>query len=295
MRVLVTGGSGFIGRHIVARLSEREEVLAPRHAELDLTDAASVGAWLRSHAVDAVVHAAVKPGHRNARDRSALLDQNLRQFFSLARLRGLFGRFVVVGSGAAYGLQRPLASVAEGSLGDAVPEDEHGLSKFVEAVWLTGDADAVELRPFGVYGPGEDYSIRFISNACCKALLGMPVTLRRDRLFSYVWVDDLAAVVERALGTGSGALPPGAYNVTPGDPVSLRGVADLVVAAAGREVPVQVAEAGAGREYSGSGAKLTLAAADLAWTGIEDGVALLANWYRERLDTIDRVALEADR
>ena len=42
--------------------------------------------------------------------------------------------------------------------------------------------DAVELRPFGVYGPGEDYAIRFISNACCKALLGMPVTLRRDRL-----------------------------------------------------------------------------------------------------------------
>lgn len=294
MRVLVTGGSGFIGRHVVSRLSMRHQVYAPTHRELDLVDDASVGAWLRTHDVDAVVHTAVKPGHRNASDLTGLLERNLRMFFSLVRSRGHFERFVVIGSGATYGVQRPLVRIDETSLGEVVPEDEHGLSKYVESVWLSGDADAVELRPFGVYGPGEDYSIRFISNACCKALLDLPVTLRHDRLFSYVWVEDLAAVVERALHSGSGFLPPGAYNVTPGAPVSLRAVARLVVDYVGTGVPVRVNRGGEGAEYSGDGARLA-ATTDLRFTPIEEGVSRLADWYAERLDEIDRSVLEIDR
>lgn len=295
VRVLLTGGSGFIGRHVADRLRATHEVLAPTHAELELTDAAAVSRWLAANPVDVVVHAAVKPGHRNAPDRTGLAERNLRQFFNLVRCREAFGRFVLIGSGAAYGMHRPLVRVAESRLGEEVPVDEHGFSKYVEALWLAGDRDAVELRPFGVYGPGEDYAIRFISNACCKALLGMPVTLRQDRLFSYVWVDDLAAVIERALGDGSESLAPGAYNVTPGEPVSLRAVADLVVRMSGRKVPVVIADDGVGPEYSGDGSRLAAALPGLTFASLAQGVERLLAWYEGRLGSIERSVLETDR
>ena len=295
VRIMLTGGSGFIGRHVAARLRVGHDVLAPSHAELDLADAEAVSRWLNAHPVDAVVHAAAKPGHRNAPDSTDLVERNLRQFFSLVRCRAGFGRIVVITSGAVYGAQRFLAGVTEDSLGEGVPADGHGFSKYIEALWLAGDRDAVELRPFGVYGPGEDYAIRFISNACCKALLGMPVTLRQDRLFSYVWVEDLAAVVERAVGGGPAALAPGAYNVTPGAPVSLAAVADLVVRASGRAVPVIVAESGLGLEYSGDGSKLAAAAPSLAFMSTAQGVERLLAWYGARLADIDRSLLATDR
>ena len=294
MRILLSGGSGFIGRHLAAGLRGTHDVQAPTHRELDLTDAAAVRRWLVERRVDAVVHASVKPGHRNARDPVGIAEQNLRQFFSLARSRDAFGRFVVLGSGAAYGAHRPLVRVPETALDEEVPLDEHGFSKYVEAMWLARDHDAVELRPFGVYGPGEDYAIRFISNACCKALLGMPVTLRRDRLFSYVWVEDLVAVIRMALDTGD-PLAAGSYNVTPGLPISLRHLADLVVSASGQDVPVIVAQEGRGLDYSGDGSKLAAAAPSLAATAPEDGIGRLVAWYRERLDSIDRSVLEFDR
>jgi GDP-L-fucose synthase len=295
VKVLVTGGSGFVGRHVVEHLRSGHTVAAPPHSELELTDAAAVRRWLTANPVDAVVHTAVKPGHRNAADRIDLAGQNLRQFFSLYRCRDMFGRFVVVGSGAAYGVQRPLVRVAEDDLGEEIPADEHGFSKYVEAVVLTGDPEAVELRPFGVYGPGEDFSIRFISNACCKALLGMPVTLRQDRRFSYVWVGDLAAVVERSLVSGRMALPPGAYNVTPGEPVSLRKLADMVVDSSGSDVPVVIGRGGLGPEYSGDGSKLRAALADLRFVDLTHGIERLLAWYGARMDRVDRSLLEIDR
>lgn len=295
MRVLLTGGSGFIGRHVANRLRGAHEVLTPTHAELDLVDAGAVARWLATRRVDAVVHAAVKPAHRNAPDQTGIAERNLRQFFSLVRSRAAFGRFVVLTSGAVYGVQGPIAGVSEDQLGEAVPEDEHGFSKYVEALWLAGDRDAVELRPFGVYGPGEDYGIRFISNACCKALLGMPVTLREDRLFSYVWVSDLAAVIEKALGGDPGSLAPGAYNVTPGEPIGLRDIAQLVVRMAGRDVPVVVAHDGLGLEYWGDGSRLEANLPGMTFTSLVQGVERLLAWYSARLEQIERSVLEMDR
>ena len=296
MTILVTGGSGFIGRHIVARLSRSHEVLAPSHAHLDLTDTDAVQAWLADQHVEAVVHAAVKPGHRRAADTTSLTEQNLRMFFAILRCRGSFGRFVVVGSGAAYGVLRPLSGVREDELGAVVPSDPHGFSKYVEALVLAGDDNAVELRPFGVYGPGEDYSIRFISNACCKALAGLPITLRCDRHFSYVWVEDLAAVVEYALGDRQDeSLPAGAYNVTPAAPVRLLEVAEMVVKVSGKRVPIVVADEGMGLDYYGDGGKLSAALPSWKALTANEGVANLYRWYADHRDVVDEAALFVDR
>jgi dTDP-4-dehydrorhamnose reductase len=61
MRVLLTGASGFVGSNLRHVLADRHgaEVLAPGHAELDLTDAAAVHRHLAAARPDAIVHAAI--------------------------------------------------------------------------------------------------------------------------------------------------------------------------------------------------------------------------------------------
>lgn len=297
MRVLVTGGSGFIGRNLVEYLSTNHDVLAPTHAELDLSDPSALDRWFAVHQVDVVVHGAVRPGHRNTPDPSRQLWTNLRMFFGLIRNAHHYGRLVFLSSGAVYDIARPLDRVAEADLGLSLPSDEHGLSKYaisryLEQVHRSGAADVVELRLFGVFGKHEDYAIRFVSNAICKSLFDLPITLRQDRMFSYLYVDDLGPIVERFLG---GPHAQAAYNVAPGWTDSLLGLAERVRARSGRDVPIVVGEPGSGLPYCASNARLMSEFPDLAFTPVRSAIDALYDWYQANRAAIDRSALLVDK
>ncbi len=60
MRVLVTGGSGFVGSNVAAVFAAAgDELFAPAHAQLDVTDAAAVETAVAEFAPDAIVHCAI--------------------------------------------------------------------------------------------------------------------------------------------------------------------------------------------------------------------------------------------
>ena len=297
MRILLTGGTGFIGRNLTEHLSKDHDVLAPTHAELDVADDRAVDAWFRAQEVDAVVHGAVRPGHRAARDPSRQLWTNLRMFFNIMRNQDRFGRFVFLSSGALYDARESLVRVAEDRLGASVPDDEHGLSKYAIAQFLDARGShssppVVELRLFGVFGPYEDYGIRFISNAICRALFDLPITLRQDRRFSYLFIDDLMPVVDWALAARPAHV---AYNVSPEWTDSLRGLGDLVSARSGKGVSIQVEKSGFGNEYTADSRRLRGEMPLMTFTPTEVAVDQLYGWYSDRLSEIDRNRIEIDR
>ena len=143
-----------------------------------------------------------------------------------------------------------------------------------------------------MFGRHEDYAIRFISNAICKTLVGLPVTLRQNRRFDYTPVQDLVRVIERFF---THEARHDAYNVSAVETWPLLDLARLVVALSGRDVPVVVGSEGMGVEYSGDGRRLRDELPDLAATPVAEAVARLYEWYAERRQLIDRDALLVDR
>ena len=293
MRVLLTGGTGFIGTNLKEKLAGRFELLAPARSELDLLDADATRLYLARHPVDAVVHAATRPGHRNAPPARDLALANIRMFFHLVRATRTSTRFVVLGSGAEYDTSRNVVRAREDDPAHPVPADETGFSKLVQAAFAEGRPGFVHLRPFGVFGPHEDWEIRFVSNALCKALHGLPITLRQNRRLDYVFVDDLCEVVARFLERGGGAHS--VYNVTPDATPDLLALARLARDAAGADVPIVVARDGWGLEYTGDDARLRAELPGLGMTPLRDAVDRLCAFYRARLPGIPRERLLVDK
>ena len=298
MRILLTGGSGFIGRNMIENASESFSFLAPRHQELDLADEVSVRAWFSHNPVDAVIHSATKPGHRNASDPTSIAITNLHMFSNLfeAAQKANVSRFIFLGSGCEFDMQNYSPKMEETSLGEHIPTDDTGFSKYICTRIMQGVPGYINVRFFGIFGKYEDYAIRFISNAICKALFDLPITLRQDRRFDYTSASDGVRAIKRFLEVPTNRLTYTDYNVTPDESIGLLEIALLVKKVAGKpDLPVIVGETGQGREYSGKNERFMQLFPDFSFTAMEESVQMLYDWYASRMDQLDREKLLVDK
>lgn len=292
MKILVTGGSGFIGRNLVDYFSPRYEILSPSHRELDLLDEVAVNSYLCRNNVDIIIHGAVRPGHRNAKDPSLQLYHNTRMFFNLIRNDRYFQKMIFLGSGLTYDIRFYQPKMREEYFDTHVPIDEGGFSKYIIAKHIEKVDNVLELRLFGVFGRYEDYAIRFISNAICKTLFNLPVTIKQNRRFDYIYIEDLLPVIEYFLHH-QGKFK--SYNVTPDHAIELFRLVEIIRDISGKCLPIQVADPGMGMEYSGSNQRIRGEIHDLSFQPFQQSIFKLYQWYTEHENQIDRNLLLFDK
>lgn len=292
--ILLTGGSGFIGRNILeSPLVEKYLIDAPSSKELNVADEKSVAQYFVSHHPDIVIHAAVKPTHRNARDFNNLFFTNTRMFFNLERYSGQYEKMLVIGSGAIYDNRNYRPKVKEEDWKNNIPIDEHGFCKYVCEKAIEHSRNIYDLRVFGIFGKYEDYAIRFISNAICKSLFDLPITIKQNRNFDYLYIDDLMPILDWFI---SGTPHYKAYNITPERSISLYELALMVRKISGKlELPILIAQEGLGLEYSGDNQRLRNEYKDLKFTPIKEAVECLYDWYLLHKNELDKNSLLIDK
>ncbi len=290
MRILITGGSGFIGRNLAEQLASTYQVLAPSSAELDLLNEQAVREYLSAHSFDVIVHAAAARSNRRLGAPPDLLDRNCRMFFNLARNEGRFGKMIHFGSGAEYDKTGLPAKVKEEYFDTRVPTDPYGFSKYICAKYIERSERLLELRLFAVFGAYEDYTVRFISNACCRALKGLPIVLRQDIVFDYLYIKDLVKLTMWFIENNARHK---AYNVCSGRPVALTELARVIARVSGRNPDVSVLTEGKGPEYSADNSRMLTEMGGYQFWDLEAAIRDLYAWY-ERHEGIDVESLRFD-
>ncbi|HUI41527.1 MAG TPA: NAD(P)-dependent oxidoreductase [Terriglobia bacterium] len=289
--LLITGASGFIGRNLAEQLRGDYEVTAPTRAELDLGDEEAVRQWFASRRFDVVLHSATVRSNRMTGEPANLCADNCRMFFHLNRHRRQYGHLLYFGSGAEYDRRHYQPRMNEEYFDTHTPVDGYGLSKYLCAKYCERVAKVTNLRLFGVFGKYESWQVRFISNACCRVIHGLPIVIRRDVLFDYLYANDLAAIVKRFIAHPA---PQRAYNVCTGAPVLLSALAKMVAEVSGRQPEIVVREPGLGTEYSGDNARLLADMGGFTFTALTESVGELYRWYEEHKEEIDPAQLRFD-
>jgi UDP-glucose 4-epimerase len=297
-RVLITGGSGFIGSHVVDSLLDAGHAVrnydlrhSPYHgrdqietAIGNLTDADAITNALDG--CDAVIHlAAYADVGIVIEDPVGAEQTNSRGTLTvLQACRDAGVKRVVYGSTIwVYGESTDDPVTEESGLG--LPKHLYTASKLAGEMYCTSYSELYDLETtilrFGIpYGP-RARPATVIPIFVRKALAGEPLTLAGDGLQTrrFVYVEDLADGVVRALRPEAANR---VYNLAGTETVTIRELAETVQEHVG-EVEI-VHTPGRSGDFAGAEISSARAAAELDWsasTKLHEGVAGYLSWLRE--------------
>lgn len=313
MRILVTGGAGFIGSHLIRRLladghivsvvdneSNGRRECVPRGARFTRADVVAPAEIepVFAEGLDAVCHIAGQVSIiRSFSDPVEDLRTNVEGTLNVLKLclKYKVPRLIYASSMTLYG---QCETIPTPEIEPCRPDSYYGITKHAAERYVHSTAErpdlgfdfsVTSLRMFSVYGPGQSFSNPYqgvLGIFSGNLLRGEPITIFGDgqQTRDFIYIDDIVDGWVRALNTPKAA--GGVFNLGSGRSLSINQLAEAAIAAFGHPpggYRVIRAPARPGEQRTVQ-ADISQAKAVLGWqpaTPFEAGLAKTVRWARD--------------
>ena len=271
MKILITGGSGFIGRSLIKALKEEYDVFAPSSKELDITNSYDVKKYLQNKYFDWVIHCAIDGGKRTIKDKEDVAYNNIKMFFNLMNSKDRFGKLINFASGAEFDRTSAINSNTN-DLKNSYPTDPYGMSKNVISRIIQSCRNCYNFRVYGVFGEDED-DTRFIKSNIKKYKNTEDLEIHQQKAFDFFYIEDLITIVKYYISN------PKYYLDTDMDFVyqqkhKLIDIGNIINNLSAYKVKVEASDYREAPSYIGSNLGITL---DIELIGLEEGIKRVYN------------------
>ncbi|QRG70516.1 GDP-L-fucose synthase [Brevibacillus choshinensis] len=301
-RIVVTGGAGFLGRHVVEQLHRAscEHVFIPRSRDYDLRKEPDIQNMLHDFHPDIIIHLAAVVGGigANQKNPGKYFYDNLIMGTQLIEQSRLFGveKFVAIGTICSYPKFTPVP-FRETHLWDGYPEETnapYGLAKKMMLVQSQAYREqygfnSIFLLPVNLFGPWDNFDLE--TSHVIPAIIRKCVEAEQNREKSivlwgtgevtreFIYVEDAAEAILAATRSYNQSEP---VNIGSGEEMSIRELAKVIKSLSGFQgeivwdssrpdgQPRRLLDVSKAKEYFGFEAKTSLLA----------GLTRTIDWYR---------------
>ena len=178
MKILITGGNGYIAQSLYSGLRDEHDITTISRQDFNLTNYAQTWKWFEDKHFDVVIHTAAVGGMRLVADDESVIDQNLRMYYNLVSLEDHFDRFITFGSGAEV----------------SSPWEPYGFSKRIIAESIANKDKYFNIRIRAVFDENE-LDTRFIKASLLNYIKHEPIVIHQNKHMDFFYMEDLVSLV----------------------------------------------------------------------------------------------------
>ena len=250
MKVLITGGNGYIAKSISKYFSNFYKVISLGRDILDLTDKEAVDDFFAKQQFDVVIHTAIKGGCRLTKDTDTVFADNILMMKHLYNHREKFKKLINFGSGAeTYNPESPYGS-SKKWCNDLVQKTKN---------WST-------LKLYGVFDANEKRT-RFIKSNIYKYINREAQIIHQDKYMDFIYMDDLINLTNHYVISDN--LPKIIECVYP-EKILLSEISNIINNLDSHRVKIEIENLDKGLSYVGNGS--VLKDLNLNLIGLEKGI-----------------------